>query len=223
MRLVALETSTPRLSVALIEAGQVVLSRSEDALDRHAERTLPLLEALLSEAGWSRASLERVAAGIGPGGFTGIRIGLALATGLTLALGIEGVGVGSLRALAAEAPKDDPRLRVAARDARREELFVAAYDRGGAELLAPRALAIRGASDELRTLLPGRELLVVGDELPGLPSAPPSCGRVPDAAALGLLAEGLDPTRAPLAPLYVRGAGAERPKLPASPLSLPRS
>src|SRR5690606_25308406 len=106
----------------------------------HGERLLPLLDDLLERCDWARSSIERIGVGIGPGSFTGLRVGIALAAGVSLGLGVPLVGVGSLRALAAGHPQADPRLRVVVRDARRNEHFVAVYDANGTELVAPEAV-----------------------------------------------------------------------------------
>ncbi len=94
--------------------------------------------------GWS--SLERIAVGVGPGTFTGLRVGIATARGLAQSLSMELVGVSSLRALALGAlAADGPRGVLAVIDARRGEAFAGAYRAGGRssvqELAAPRALA----------------------------------------------------------------------------------
>jgi tRNA threonylcarbamoyladenosine biosynthesis protein TsaB len=106
----------------------------------HATRLLALASELLSDAGLGFNALERIAVGVGPGTFTGLRIGVATARGLAQSLGVELVGVSSLQALAymacTEAGKKEAGGILAAIDARRGEVFVAAYD-GEAEPIAP--------------------------------------------------------------------------------------
>ena len=104
MRCLGIETSTRQGSVALVEHDQVVSVRLHQELNRHGERMLPLVEQLLSEAGWPLSSLDRIGVGIGPGSFTGLRIGVALAQGIGLGLACPVVGVGSLHAMAFAAP-----------------------------------------------------------------------------------------------------------------------
>ncbi|HXP99800.1 MAG TPA: tRNA (adenosine(37)-N6)-threonylcarbamoyltransferase complex dimerization subunit type 1 TsaB, partial [Solirubrobacteraceae bacterium] len=99
---------------------------------------------------WSK--LRRIAVGVGPGTFTGLRIGIATARGLAQSLGVDLVGVSSLRALACLPPVTGSALQgadgaderaqriLAAIDARRGEVFIAAYD-DGRELIAPRAVS----------------------------------------------------------------------------------
>jgi len=120
----------------------------------HTTRLLGMADELLGRANIGWRALERIAVGLGPGTFTGLRVGVATARGLAQSLGIELVGFSSLRALAegsrAGIAATDPASRggtsvLAVLDARRGEAFAAAYlltDRGSAEeLVAPRALA----------------------------------------------------------------------------------
>ena len=85
-RVLGIETSSRRGTVALVEDGQVVASLGHDVPNGHAERMLGLVDQALAEAGWAKASLDRIAVGVGPGSFTGIRVGIALAQGLALGL-----------------------------------------------------------------------------------------------------------------------------------------
>ncbi len=108
----------------------------------HTTQSLTLASELLRQAGIGWGALERIAVGVGPGTFTGLRVGIATARGLAQSLGIEVVGVSSLRVLAQAALQEsDSRTRavLAAIDARRGEAFAAAYDAQG-ELAPPRAL-----------------------------------------------------------------------------------
>jgi tRNA threonylcarbamoyl adenosine modification protein YeaZ len=106
MLLLALDTAGPNCAVALASvrhAASFILASSAERLGRgHAERLLPMIEAILAETGRSFAELDRVAVATGPGGFTGVRVGTAVARALELTLSIQAVGVGSLAALAAD-------------------------------------------------------------------------------------------------------------------------
>lgn len=115
MKLLAFETSTEACSVAVWVDGTIV-ERHEIAPRRHAECALPWAEALLAEAGIARAQLDAVAVGRGPGAFTGVRLGVALAQGVALALDLPVVPVSTLAALALAAglPGDDERAHAAA-------------------------------------------------------------------------------------------------------------
>jgi tRNA threonylcarbamoyl adenosine modification protein YeaZ len=136
--LLALDTSTPLVSVALADDTTVVHEAVSERPMQHGEQLAPMIDAALSAAGVARSDLEKVAAGVGPGPFTGLRVGLVTARTLGLALGIPVVGVGSLDALALQAVEEGiagPFL--ATIDARRKELFWAEYDERGRRLDGP--------------------------------------------------------------------------------------
>jgi tRNA threonylcarbamoyladenosine biosynthesis protein TsaB len=131
MKLLAFETSTEACSVALWRDGAVV-ERFEIAPRRHAELALPWAEALLAEAGLARSQLDAIAVGRGPGAFTGVRLGVAIAQGIALALDVPVLPVSTLLALAARAPAPAPAERVmAAIDARMGEVYFGAFAREG--------------------------------------------------------------------------------------------
>jgi len=222
LRVLGIETSSERGSVALVEGDAVVASAHHQEPSQHAERLLPLLEQVLARAGWDKRSLSRVAVGVGPGSFTGLRIGIAIAHGLALGLGIEAVGVGSLRAIAAAHPASDGRLRAVVRDARREELFVAVYDRAGGELLAPTVWPRSGVEGALSAWAGARPLVVLGESLEGLDCVTTEAFGAPDATQVALLGRALDPALHPPTPVYARGPGADPQNLPPSPLLLSR-
>lgn len=134
MKLLAFETATEACSVALYLDGQV-RERFELAPRRHAELALPWAQALLEEAGVARAQLDAVAVGRGPGAFTGVRLGIALAQGIGLALDRPLVAVSTLEVLAAAAPEEGPDRVLAAIDARMGEVYAGAYAREGGRLV----------------------------------------------------------------------------------------
>ncbi|WP_058835482.1 tRNA (adenosine(37)-N6)-threonylcarbamoyltransferase complex dimerization subunit type 1 TsaB [Luteimonas abyssi] len=127
MRLLAFETSTEACSVAILVDG-AVRERFEIAPRRHAELALPWAEALLADAGVAKSQLDAIAVGRGPGAFTGVRLGIALAQGIALALDRPIVPVSTLATLAAPALDAGGGTRVlAAIDARMDEVYVAAF------------------------------------------------------------------------------------------------
>src|SRR5690606_37846584 len=129
MNLLAFETSTEACSVALWRDGEVA-ERFELAPRRHAEPALPCAEALLAEAGLARSHLDAIAVGRGPGAFTGVRLGVAIAQGIALALDRPVLPVSTLLALAARAPAAAPHV-LAAIDARMGEVYLGAFAREG--------------------------------------------------------------------------------------------
>ena len=127
MRVLALDTSTEHLSLALLIDGEIRV-RETQAGQRHSELTLPMLNVLLVEAGVSLRSLDGLAFGQGPGSFTGIRIACGIAQGLAFGADLPVVGIPTLLALAAQA--ETPRV-IACLDARMNEVYHAAYEREG--------------------------------------------------------------------------------------------
>jgi tRNA threonylcarbamoyladenosine biosynthesis protein TsaB len=123
MKLLAFETATEACSVALYVDGQV-LERFEIAPRRHAELSLPWAEALLAEAGVARSQLDAIALGRGPGAFTGVRLAIAIAQGIALALDRPLVPVSTLQVLALRAPADADHV-LSSIDARMGEVYLA--------------------------------------------------------------------------------------------------
>lgn len=138
--ILAITTATPRCSVAIVERDRVLAELDYEDEMKHAERLFPTLDTLFAEAGRTRDQVTRVACDIGPGSFTGVRVGLASAKGIAMGLAVPLVGVGSLEAMCAAALALTPEAAIACAliDAKRGETFLAAYDRAGTEVLAPR-------------------------------------------------------------------------------------
>lgn len=130
MKLLALETSTEALSVAVSIDGDV-RERFELAPRRHAELALPWADQLLAEAGVRRSQLDAIAVGRGPGAFTGVRLAIALAQGIAAALDRPVVPVSTLAALAMRTNEADAagnsRRVLAAIDARMGEVYSGAF------------------------------------------------------------------------------------------------
>ncbi len=145
MVILGADTSTASTTVALrLEDGRIVDARDDpppQGRPAHVERMLVLADQLLAQARLPWGAVERIAVGVGPGTFTGLRIGVASARALAQSLGVPIVGVSSLQALAAGAESQaQGRPVLAALDARRGELFAAVYE-GISELAPPRAIA----------------------------------------------------------------------------------
>ena len=139
MKLLAFETSTEACSVALWLDGEV-RERFELAPRRHAELSLPWAEALLAEAGIARSELDAIALGRGPGAFTGVRLAIAVAQGIALALDRPLLPVSTLATLALRAPatagEGAPRRVYAAIDARMGEVYTGAFELRDGEAVA---------------------------------------------------------------------------------------
>lgn len=168
MIVLGLDTATPATVVGLRLADGRTLQARDDPEARqrpgHATRLLPLANDLLAEAHIDWPGLERIAVGTGPGTFTGLRIGIATARGLAQSLGVELIGVSSLRALAHGADPEAQRV-LAAIDARRGQVFIAAYD-DGRELIAPQAVFPDGVTELLERAaidIQAEQWLALGD------------------------------------------------------------
>ena len=156
MRILALETSTDWCSVAVGD-GVRWCRRDERAGQAQSERILPMIDAVLAEAGWSLRNLDGLAFGAGPGSFTGIRIGCGVAQGLAFGGALPVVPVPTLAAIAQEALRVHGWQRVlACVDARVREVYAAAYARHGdgwrevaaPVVMPPRDLARPAPSEE---------------------------------------------------------------------------
>jgi tRNA threonylcarbamoyladenosine biosynthesis protein TsaB len=143
--ILGLDTATPATVVGVLPAsGEPVELRHEPAPGErpgHAAQLLPLARRALEAVGATLADVRRIGVGVGPGTFTGLRIGVATARGLAQATGAELAAVSTLEALAAAAGTE--RAVLAVLDARRGEAYAAAF-RGGERLLGPVAIAPEG-------------------------------------------------------------------------------
>jgi tRNA threonylcarbamoyladenosine biosynthesis protein TsaB len=139
MLILALDTSLDACSVAIYdrETRSMIAFESEVIGKGHAERLMAMMSSVISSAGIAFSDIGRIGVTIGPGSFTGIRVGLATARGLSLASGIRVVGISTLDAIAREAPAGGPVLVVL--DARRGEVYAGLYD-GSHTLISPPAL-----------------------------------------------------------------------------------
>jgi tRNA threonylcarbamoyladenosine biosynthesis protein TsaB len=220
VRILGIETSSRRGTVALTERGQPILALSHDEPGAHAERMVRLVRAAMDQAGWSRHSLDRLGVGIGPGSFTGIRVGIALGHGIALGLDRPLVGVESLRAMARAVPASRPGLRCPLLDGRRGEVFLAAYESDGTTRVHPRAFARGLALERLAELCPGPRTLVgeVVAELGQEPDFADPGADLPHATWIAVLAGESGGVGAPVVPLYVRDVDATRPSLAPNPL-----
>jgi tRNA threonylcarbamoyladenosine biosynthesis protein TsaB len=175
VRLLAIETATPGASVALVEDRTTLAAASRVDRMGHASFLVPAIDFCFDQVGWSPQDLDAVVVDVGPGLYTGIRVGLATAQGLGAAFGVPIVPASSVDAVALEA-RTGHRLIWGVIDVKRGEYAVGRYrpvpggvvKDGTTELLGP---------DVLRAMLvsSGEESLVVGD-----------VGALPDGFFLGL-------------------------------------
>lgn len=156
-----LDTATPYLCLALWSDQEGVLaSRRRQVGREHAGRLLPELEALLEDAGVARGSLQAVTAGVGPGSYTGVRVGLAAARALGVAWKVPVGGASTLAQIAWGSLRtgEEGQVAAAAIDARRDAVYLAVYRRQGSGLLEL-APAHKLPRDEARRAWPGARWL----------------------------------------------------------------
>lgn len=133
MRLLAIETATPAQSVALVEDGRLLAELSYEARSNRGGVLLPTVDQVLKKAGVAARDLDAVAVSVGPGSFTGLRVGLATAKGLALGVGARLVGVPTLEALAESCAPADGTI-CALLDAYRGEVYMAVFRWAGRTL-----------------------------------------------------------------------------------------
>jgi tRNA threonylcarbamoyladenosine biosynthesis protein TsaB len=215
MIVLALDTALEACSVALGRGERLLAHRYAECGKAHAEILMPMIEAVLGDSQLDVSAIERIGVTVGPGSFTGLRTGLAAARGLALALGRPAVGVTTCAVLAAGAPQGEP--IAAAIEARRGEIYFAAFDGKGGEALSARALAL-GEGVKLLSER-GGTWRIVGSGSQALAHALAAAGVDaevianvvwPDAAnMLGLITHAV-PEESPPRPLYLRAVDAKR-------------
>jgi tRNA threonylcarbamoyladenosine biosynthesis protein TsaB len=205
MIVLGLDTCLAACSVAVSDGARVLAAEREVMARGHQERLAPMAERVMAEAGLPFSALERIGVTVGPGSFTGLRVGLAFAKGLGAALGAPVAGVGALEALAAEAEG----LVFAAVDARRAQVYLQGFEDGRA-LMAPDALALGTAAARVAEIAAGRPLTLVGSGAPLLAELAPGAAVLTpegaDARLVARIAAGREP--APARPLYLRAPDA---------------
>ncbi len=221
--LLALDTADRTAGVAVARGGEVLAAVVGAAHRRHGSRLLGLVDACLAAAGVERADLSAVACTVGPGSFTGLRVGLATANGLSAALGVPAAGVSTLEALA-RAAMPFPGVVVPVLDAKKRQVYGAVFDgRSGRRSVPeaawdPGALAAAAAGAGGDVLLLGSGLGPYRDafaEALGARAvfAPDWRWAIPPAQvavlAAGVLERGEEAPPGGLAPVYCRRSEAE--------------
>ena len=208
MIVLGLDTCLSICSVAIRDGERVRASAREVMARGHQERLAPMAQAVMAEAGLAFTELHRIAVTVGPGSFTGLRVGIAFAKGLAAALDLPTVGVGTLEALAAEADG----LVFAVVDARRGQVYVQGFDDGRA-LMAPDAVTAETAAARIAELSMGRPMTLVGSGAALVADLAPTAAIIPaegaDARHVARLAASREPK--PLKPLYLRAPDAKLP------------
>ena len=214
MKIFAVDTALGACSAALLD-GNRILARRFTAMERgHAEALAPMVEETMGEAGLAFAALDRLAVTVGPGTFTGQRVGLAFMRGLRVALGKPLVGVTSLAAMAEQARAETGLSCAAAiHDARRDEVYLEVLN----PPLSARLLTFSEACSALgglrgKIVLAGTAAARAAEALRTSGHEPQVCGIVaPDAVWVARLAAGKEPGESPPRPLYLRAPDAKLP------------
>lgn len=210
MIVLAIDTCLAASSAAVIDGDRTLASRTEPMMRGHQEALGGIVRETMEQAGVGFAQLDRIAVTVGPGSFTGLRVGLAFAKGLATALNIPCIGVGTLDALAVG--RDGPRL--AAIDAKKDQIYWRAFDEEG--LGDPAVQAAAEASQIAARLLGGRTPLLIGSGstllLAHFPGAEVLDRPLADPAAIARLGAKADPVVALPTPLYLRPPYATLPE-----------
>jgi len=211
MRVLAIDTALGACAAAVLDArrGSILSAESLAMLRGHAEAVMPLVARVMDSAHSEFAELDRIAVTVGPGSFTGLRVGISAARGIALAAGKPAIGLSTLSALAAPhvAARSD-HIIIAAIDARNEQVYFHVFAPNGITLVSPRLDRVRTAVRAVPvgpTVITGSGAALVAAHWPSSSPAPrvevhaaPDIGWV---ARLGAAAQ--DEGTAPK-PLYLR-------------------
>lgn len=216
----SLDTATPAPSLALLSDGDVLVERTLTAAPEAGRRVAEEIHLLLTEANVGVRELGEIVVGVGPGGFTGLRIGIATALGLGQALAIPVRGVASIEALALGIVAATPPGAIVAPviDAKRQEVFAAAYrgvgDGGLEAIVEPFATGASGLGERLDEIATAAAPVYVGGD--GLERCDGSLGDnvvvvpgVERISAVRLARRAVAGGARPVSPLYLRLPDAE--------------
>ncbi|MHB8284081.1 MAG: tRNA (adenosine(37)-N6)-threonylcarbamoyltransferase complex dimerization subunit type 1 TsaB [Caulobacteraceae bacterium] len=204
----ALDTAQNACSVAVLDGDRVLASLTEPMQRGHQERLAPMAEQVMAQAGVGFDQLDRIGVTVGPGSFTGLRVGLAFAKSMSLALDIPCSGVGTLEALAA----GESGFVVSAIDAKRDQIYLQIFQ-DGVSLMAPDGLDLGTAAARLTELWSGGAAKIVGTGAPlldgVLTDARIDARDFPDIIALARLIQRKPALTARPQPLYLRAPDAK--------------
>jgi tRNA threonylcarbamoyladenosine biosynthesis protein TsaB len=224
----ALDSAGSACSVAVGLGEKVVAEERIDTMHGQAEALLPLVERAMREAGQEPAALDVVVVTVGPGSFTGIRVGLAAARGIVLATGARLLGVTSFEAVrAGRGGCSETRLLLVALESRRKDLYVQFFDRHGDPLREPATIVPALFCEAVAATIGANPLLIAGDAAQRAGAAlaqRPDTAILEDSApgAVGALRAGLRLLRLGKAadaprPLYLRPPDVILPEMPQRP------
>lgn len=212
MKLLALDTAANFCSVAIlnVETGMMLADISEDIGKGHAERLMAVVEEAIANAGIAISEIGKIAVSVGPGSFTGVRVGVSTARGFALALKCPPVGVSTLQALAYDAASKFPGKPILSIiDARREELYAQFFSKNGDAASEPMVTTLALIVEQLMAkdeahVLSGSGASLVNEQLdqPLEIATANATGSIEAFARLGAMLGGEGPAPSPL---YLRG------------------
>jgi tRNA threonylcarbamoyladenosine biosynthesis protein TsaB len=221
MLILAIDTALEACAVAVLDtATGVMLARESQTMARgHAEALMPMIDRVITAAATGFAALDRIAVSVGPGSFTGLRVGIAAARGLGLAAGKPVVGVTTLSAYAApEIATDDATPILSAIDARHDQVYFQIVSSDGEVLVAPTVRPIAEALAAADALAPRGSPRLVGNAADLLAARwpanlpPPTAINTrpaPEIDWVGWLGAAADPDHARPRPFYLRAPDAK--------------
>jgi len=216
MRILSIDTSCGAASAAVVDGSRrQPLAQCSQAMEQgHAEALGPIVERVVGEVDGGFASIEAIAVAVGPGSFTGIRIGLAMARAMALTLEVPIVGVSTLVAFAAPLiDEQHPGVVVSAIDARHGAVYFQAFEASGRPLFEPRIASLR---DAIRAIGAGPArmagnaagALALEGSRAGL-ACDASAAAYPDVVAIARIGLASNPRDCPPRPLYVKPPDAK--------------
>ncbi|MBB3442713.1 tRNA (adenosine(37)-N6)-threonylcarbamoyltransferase complex dimerization subunit type 1 TsaB [Rhizobium sp. BK379] len=209
MIVLALDTAGVDCAAAIYDSGRnTMLGEASDMIGKgHAEHLMGIVDRALDQAGVALSDIDRLAVTIGPGSFTGIRVGVAAARGFALSLDIPAVGITTLEVMAAAQREKTPgRAVLAAMDAKREEIYLQSFAADGAALDEARAVSIA----EAQAFAADFDGEITGSATPIL--KPDATGEYANSFPISIVARlgaAANPNTGKPKPLYLRGPDAK--------------
>ncbi|MDM9619307.1 tRNA (adenosine(37)-N6)-threonylcarbamoyltransferase complex dimerization subunit type 1 TsaB [Rhizobium sp. S96] len=208
MIILALDTAGVDCAAAVYDSGRnTVLGEASDMIGKgHAEHLMGIVDRALDQAGIALSAVERIAVTVGPGSFTGIRVGVAAARGFALSLGVPAVGVTTLAVMAeAERQRSPGQAVLAAMDAKRNEIYLQSFDPAGRPLDEARAVT----TEDAQAFAADFDGAITGSATPLLrPNAGEQANHFP-ISIVARLGAAADPSSGKPKPLYLRGPDAK--------------
>ncbi len=209
MIVLALDTAGVDCAAAIYDSGRnTMLGEASDMIGKgHAEHLMGIIDRALDQAGIALSDVDRVAVTIGPGSFTGIRVGVAAARGFALSLNVPAVGVTTLEVMAAAQREKTPdRAALAAMDAKRDEIYLQSFAADGSPLDEARAVSVADAQAFAATF----DGEITGSATPIL--KPDATGEHANSFPISIVARlgaAASPNSGKPKPLYLRGPDAK--------------